>query len=181
MDAHSRRTAILSRLEAARQPVSAAALAAEFSVSRQSIVGDIALLRAGGAAVSATPRGYILDRGAPGLRRTLACVHSAADMAAELYAMVDNGCTVLDVVVSHPVYGQLTGQLQLSSRYDVDHFVARIGEEQAPPLSALTGGVHLHTLLCPDEAAFRRVRDALSGLGFLYPQAGEVCESKNND
>ena len=29
------------------------------------------------------------------------------------------------------------------------------------PLSALTGGIHLHTLLCPDEAAFQRVREAL--------------------
>lgn len=66
--------------------------------------------------------------------------------------MVDNGCTVLDVVVEHPVYGQLSGQLQLSSRYDVAEFIRRVEKEQATPLSALTGGVHLHRLRCPDEA-----------------------------
>ena len=29
--------------------------------------------------------------------------------------MVDQGCTVLDVIVDHPIYGQLTGPLQLSN------------------------------------------------------------------
>ena len=37
------------------------ALAKELGVSRQIIVGDVALLRAGGLAVLATPRGYVLE------------------------------------------------------------------------------------------------------------------------
>ena len=48
MDAQERRQAIARRLEGASGPVSAAVLAREHSVSRQIIVGDIALLRAGG-------------------------------------------------------------------------------------------------------------------------------------
>ena len=55
MDAAARRAAILSRLEQTDHPVSAAALAREFAVSRQIIVGDVALLRAGGADIAATP------------------------------------------------------------------------------------------------------------------------------
>ena len=47
MDAQERRQAIARRLERARSPVSATALAREFSVSRQIIVGDVAILRAG--------------------------------------------------------------------------------------------------------------------------------------
>lgn len=39
--------------------------------------------------------------------------------------MVDNGCTVIDVVVDHPLYGQMTGQLSLASRYDVRQFVEK--------------------------------------------------------
>ena len=54
-----------------------------------------------------------------GLTRQVACQHDAAGMEAELNTMVDNGCTVVDVIVEHPVYGQLTGPLQLSNRYDV--------------------------------------------------------------
>lgn len=46
-------------------PVSASVLAARFSVSRQIIVGDIALLRAGGLDIAATPRGYLLPRPPP--------------------------------------------------------------------------------------------------------------------
>ena len=48
MEAASRRQAILDRLRTADRPVSASALAAGLNVSRQIIVGDIALLRAGG-------------------------------------------------------------------------------------------------------------------------------------
>ena len=70
--------------------------------------------------------------------------------------------------MEHPVYGQLTGSLQLSSRYDVSLFLARCAESDARPLSDLTGGVHLHTLSCPGEDAFRRAREALGALGVLW-------------
>lgn len=168
MDAQERRQAIARRLEEASGPVSAAVLAREHSVSRQIIVGDIALLRAGGMDIAATPRGYVLPAPAAGLVRTLACRHRADQMEEELNAMVDQGCTVLDVIVEHPVYGQLTGQLHLSSRYDVGQFLQKVSRSGARPLSALTGGVHLHTILCPDEAAWHRVRAALDQAGFLY-------------
>ena len=168
MDAQERRQAIARRLEGASGPVSAAVLAREHSVSRQIIVGDIALLRAGGMDIAATPRGYVLPAPAAGLVRTLACRHRADQMEEELNAMVDQGCTVLDVIVEHPVYGQLTGQLHLSSRYDVGQFLQKVSRSGARPLSALTGGVHLHTILCPDEDAWHRVRAALDQAGFLY-------------
>lgn len=168
MDAASRRQAILDRLRAADRPVSASSLAAEQNVSRQIIVGDIAILRAGGAEISATPRGYVLPQATDGITRTIACRHTLAQTGQELDILVDNGCTVLDVIVEHPVYGQLTGQLHLSSRYDVGQFLQKVSRSGARPLSALTGGVHLHTILCPDEAAWHRVRAALDQAGFLY-------------
>ena len=167
MDAAARRAAILSRLEQNDHPVSAAALAREFAVSRQIIVGDVALLRAGGADIAATPRGYVLPRDSAALLRTVACVHDREGMARELEIMVDQGCQVVDVVVEHPIYGQLTGPLQLASRYDVAQFLARCSQPDARPLSELTEGIHLHTLSCPDEAAFDRVRQELRRLGIL--------------
>lgn len=167
MDAHERRYAVSQRLEQAEGPVSAAALAREFSVSRQIIVGDVALLRAGGMDIAATPRGYVIPRETTSLVRTLACHHSGDQMEAELNAIVDQGCTVADVIVEHPIYGQLTGQLQISSRYEVGQFVTRCRQKAAVPLSLLTEGIHLHTISCPDEAAFQRVREALRELGVL--------------
>ena len=77
MDAQQRRQAIARRLSQAGGPVSAAALARELSVSRQIIVGDVALLRAGGLEITATPRGYLLPEPG-GVRRTFACRHRPA-------------------------------------------------------------------------------------------------------
>ena len=102
-------------------------------------------------------------------RRTVACIHSRPEgMERELNIMVDNGCTVLDVVIEHAVYGQLTGQLLLANRHDVAQFMERILAERASPLSALTGGVHLHTLLCPDEEAYERTVRELDAAGILF-------------
>lgn len=171
MEANQRRATLADCLAKADQPVSAAALASRFSVSRQIIVGDIALLRAGGLAISATPRGYVMPREHTGLTYTVACVHPPQGMGRELELMVDNGCTVVDVVVEHPVYGQLTGPLQLSSRYDVQQFLNKVATSDAKPLSDLTGGVHLHTIRCPDQAAYRRVLEQLEQAGFLYVQS----------
>lgn len=170
MRAEERRQAILEQLRQSSRPVSAGYFAERFSVSRQVVVGDVALLRAAGADISATPRGYVILRASQGLSRQVACRHDAAGMEAELNAMVDQGCAVLDVIVDHPVYGQLTGPLQLSSRYDVSQFISRCAQSDARPLSDLTGGIHLHTLSCPGEDAFRRVREALRNLGVLLEE-----------
>ena len=168
MDSEARREALAERLRGAEGPLSAVALARELNVSRQVIVGDVALLRAGGLDITATPRGYLLPRPPAGIKCVFACRHRADQMAEELNAMVDQGCTVLDVIVEHPIYGQLTGPLRLSSRYDVAQFVARCREQAAAPLSQLTEGVHLHTVLCPDRGTAGRVREALERLDFLY-------------
>ena len=167
MDAASRREKIMAILRADIRPVSAASLASQLSVSRQIIVGDIALLRAAGESITATPRGYVLEA-APGRVYTIACMHGVEDTERELNIMVDNGCTVISVTVEHPIYGQLTGQLQLSSRYDVSQFMKKLKNGEVTPLCQLTGGVHLHTLSCPDDSCFERTRAALAEAGLLY-------------
>ena len=167
MNANDRRQHIHTQLLSADAPLSATALAKEYNVSRQVIVGDIALLRAGGMDISATPRGYVLPRQAAGMTRTLACRHRGDQMEDELNAIVDHGCTILDVVVDHPIYGQLTGPLHLSSRYEVRQFLDRCQEEAAAPLSLLTEGIHLHTISCPTPNAYTRVKNTLASLGIL--------------
>ncbi len=62
MNAAQRRERILTRLNSAGAPLSASILAAELGVSRQIVVGDVALLRAGGAQIDATPRGSSCTR-----------------------------------------------------------------------------------------------------------------------
>ncbi|WP_338148975.1 transcription repressor NadR [Dysosmobacter acutus] len=167
LHAEERRTKLHRFLQRSSGPVSASSLAERFSVSRQIIVGDIALLRASGVEICATPRGYVILPATDRLIRKIACRHSAEKMRSELCAIVDQGCTVVDVIVEHPVYGQLTGPLQLSSRYEVEQFLQRVSSSEAMPLSALTDGIHLHTIACPDESACQRVLEALDRDGIL--------------
>lgn len=167
MQTQKRRLALEQMLAESEEPITAAVLAERFGVSRQVIVGDIALLRAGGTSIAATPRGYRMERPQTGKRYTVACQHSAADVKDELYTIVDLGGHVLDVIVAHPIYGEIIGELHLLSRFDVDRFCDLLKEAQAPPLSMLTGGIHLHTVACNDEAMHQRILSALDQKGFL--------------
>lgn len=166
MHSDERRKAIADVLRAADAPVSASALAEKFSVSRQIIVGDIALLRSSGEEILATPRGYVTPKEARGILRRVAVKHTPQEMEAELNTIVDNGCTVIDVIVDHPIYGQLTGPLQISNRYEVSQFIERCDKGRAfiepdrwhPPAHALLsrrGGVRAH-----EECAARTARPA---------------------
>ena len=146
--------------------MNATALARGLDVSRQVIVGDIALLRAVGTPIEATPRGYVLSRPA-GVSGQVVCCHSSGDMETELNTLVDLGCVVEDVSVEHPVYGQLTGRLQLSCRADVACFLEKVRSCAALPLSALTEGIHTHRLRCPDGETLERARAALRRLHML--------------
>ena len=88
-------------------------------------------------------------------------------MLEELYTVVDLGGAVIDVTVEHAVYGQICAPLHIFSRYDADAFNEKIQQSGSRPLSNLTGGIHLHTISCPDETAFQRVQTALEQLGVL--------------
>lgn len=169
MDAAERRRKIQECLSESTAPVSATALAKKLGVSRQIIVGDVALLRASGTDILATPRGYVLPAvsTAKKVPRRIACRHDSKAMKDELYCLVDQGCTVVDVIVEHPVYGEITGSLHLASRSDVDLFIEKCSESSALPLSFLTEGVHLHTIEARDEAAIDRAVKGLQRLGIL--------------
>lgn len=174
MTAKERREAILCELERAEGPVSASVLAKQFHVSRQAVVGDVAMLRALNAPIAATPRGYVLTRSeGRGKTFTIACRHGRDRLGEELYAVVDNGGALLDVVVEHALYGQLSGKLHIFSRYDADEFLRRLSEQEASPLSALTGGIHLHTLSCPDDGCFARICAVLREKGILIAPGDE--------
>ena len=172
MTAEQRRSRISARLHEAQQPISATALAKQLGVSRQIIVGDISILRAEGNQIFATPRGYILPKDMAGSSQmaTLVCQHDAAGMERELTAIIDNGGAVLDVIVEHPVYGPIRGDLLLESRRDIKAFLTKMKKCQANPLLVVTGGVHLHTIRVPDAETLQVIRDELRHQGILVEE-----------
>ena len=173
MNSAQRREKVLSLLTEHSSPLSATAIAKQCGVSRQIIVGDVALLRASGEQISATPRGYLLHPEQGLHQRVIACRHTQEQMEKELYIVVDNGCAVLDVTVEHPVYGQISGQLQLFSRYDVDQFVQKLRTSNAPALCTLTGGVHLHNIQYQHQEDIQRVVEQLREQGLLFCEENE--------
>lgn len=163
-----RRRRIYAWMQQHSAPVRGSELAERFHVSRQCLVQDIAILRAAGTEIVATPRGYRLPDGpAHAYRETLACSHPAECTEEELQIMVDHGVKVLDVIVEHPIYGDLRGALMLESRSDVEDFMNRVRAQKATLLSALTGGVHLHTVEANRKEQVARAKAKLRERGFL--------------
>jgi transcriptional regulator of NAD metabolism len=171
MTGFERRHKILEILRDADMPVSASRLAEEFDVSRQVIVGDVALLRARGQEIISTPRGYAFF--APVAGRyigKISCMHGRAETIKELTAIVQLGAEVLDVQISHPHFGELSGPLNLATLEDVERFDKEFRQEDEHLLSELTGGIHIHTISCKDKELFDRVEQELDRLGFLYKE-----------
>lgn len=167
MKANKRRQRILELLDN-KQPRKGTELAGLLGVSRQVIVQDVAVLRAGGVNIIATPQGYLLPGPGTYCRRTFACQHDLAGLERELQIMVDYGGKVIDVIVEHPLYGEIRGYLMLASRYDIQKFVIGLKESGARPLYVLTGnGVHLHTVEAPEEKILDIIEANLARAGFL--------------
>jgi transcriptional regulator of NAD metabolism len=169
LDGANRRNRILEILLDASVPITGGELAKSFNVSRQVIVQDIALIRASGQDIVATPQGYILVQTLTGgkLIKTIACKHGWDDLEKELNIFVDNGGKVIDVSVEHPLYGELKGMLMLASRRDVRNFVVNLQKTRAQPLSALTSGIHLHRVEVPSDEVFLNIERDLALEGIL--------------
>lgn len=168
MKGEERRSKILCMLKNNQKPLKGSWLSEEFSVSRQVIVQDIALLRAEGRDIIATPQGYILMSQNPeSVKRVIAVKHSEEDMEDELRTIVNMGGKVLDVTIEHKIYGELTGRLQLKSLFDVEEFIKKIKDGDSKPLSQLTQGVHIHTIEADDNEVMDRIIQALREKGYL--------------
>ncbi len=163
-----RRRRLVAYMRAHTGPVPGAELARRLHVSRQCLVQDVAMLRASGEEIVSTPQGYRLPAARVAAHRAiLACQHAPERTEEELQILVDHGVRVLDVVVEHPLYGELRGSLMLESRRDVDDFLRRWRRKQATLLSSLTRGVHLHTVEASRRDMIARAKARLDARGFL--------------
>jgi len=171
MDADVRREQILNTIGCEESPITASSLSKNLGVSRQVIVGDVALLRAQGHEIIATARGYTMVsklRGENQYLGKIACQHTAGNIKAELYTIVDLGAIVVNVIIEHELYGEMTGNLNLKSRNDIDAFISKVKSLKVKLLSELTQGVHLHTIACRDKAHFEQVTQMLEANGILF-------------
>jgi len=163
-----RREKIFNILKERSIPITGADLSKITGVSRQVIVQDIAILRAKGFNIIATPQGYMLLNDKKNkIQKVIACCHDKESMRKELEIVVDNGGKIIDVIVEHPLYGEIKAMLMLESRLDVERFMKHYEDSDTKPLSALTGGIHLHTIEVPDEISYNHIIRDLEKHGYL--------------
>jgi transcriptional regulator of NAD metabolism len=166
--AADRRRQIVEWLRARGGPISGGEIAKHLRVSRQCLVQDVAILRASGEEILATPTGYRLPAESNRAHRAiLACKHAPEQTEEELQILLDHGVRILDVIVEHPLYGDIRGSLMLESRADLQDFLAHVRASHAALLSSLTGGVHLHTVEASRPEMISRAKAQLRSRGFL--------------
>lgn len=163
-----RREKIISELKKATGPISAGQLASRYGVSRQVIVQDVALLRANGENIQATPSGYVLQD-ASVCSRVFKSYHSDEDTSDELNTIVDMGGCVKDIFVYHRAYGVIRGDMNIRSRLDVNRFMEDVSTGKSTLLKNTTSGYHYHTVTADSEEILDLIQQALTDRGFLAP------------
>jgi len=166
MSTESRRQKIVQILQAAGTAVSGAELSRQCLVSRQIIVQDIGWLRIAGYQILSTTKGYLLQK-SPEITATFRVQHTDEQIADELNTIVDLGGNVLDVSVHHEIYGDLKAPLHVSSRLQVQEFLASLQSRQANPLKNLTADIHSHTVEADSERTLQLIQRALREKGYL--------------
>lgn len=158
MNSEERRNYIKNVLEKKEEPLKGHILAEDLGVTRQIIVKDIAILRAAGVSIIATPKGYIISKDKSNrIQKVIALYHKSEDIEDELSTIVKFGGIIEDVIIEHKLYGEIRGVLMIKTLFDIENFVSKLKEYEAEPLCILTGGVHLHTISVEDEKSLKNI------------------------
>ena len=169
MKAAERRKAMVAFLVAKGVAVSGGELAAQFGVSRQIVVQDVAVLKGCGYDILSTHKGYLLQK-SPFCQRVFKVYHTTEQTEDELNCIVDLGGTVCDVFVWHKVYGKIEAALNIFSKLQIRQFIEGVRSGKSTELMHVTGGYHYHTVRAESEAVLDRIEDALKARGYTVPE-----------
>lgn len=168
MKADERRNDIIEMLIREKKAIKGTTLAKTFNVTRQIIVKDIAILRAKGINIIATPDGYMInDDSNNRVKSIIAVNHKYEDVIKELEIVVKYGGIIEDVIVEHPLYGEIKGVLMIKNLNDLNKFKISLKQINAKPLSILTNGVHLHTISADSIENMNLIKEELKENGFI--------------
>ena len=166
LSGQERREQILKKLKQSTVPLSGTDLAKQFEVSRQIVVQDIALIRANGAEIISTNRGYVLQESKK-ISRVFKVIHTNEQVEEELNLYVDSGAKVQDVFVYHKVYGIIQAEMNIKSRKDIRKYLEDISSGKSTNLLNLTSNYHYHTIVAEDEETLDMIQNILEEKGFL--------------
>ena len=166
MKGEERRKQLLNILSSSNNPVSGGTLSKELNVSRQIIVQDISLLRANGATIFSTNKGYLLQEEKK-YSRVFKVYHSDDQVEEELSTIVDAGGQIRDVFVYHKIYGVIRASMGIKSRRDIQNYMDELGTGKSSLLKNVTSGYHYHTVDAESEEILDAIQEELQKKGFL--------------
>ena len=169
MHGSERREQIIRQIQESKAPVSGTKLASLYSVSRQVIVQDIALIRSAGYEIISTNRGYILNQPKT-VCRIFKVQHTDEQLEEELNTIVDLGGCVDNVMIHHRGYGKMEAELALSSRRKVGAFMEDIRSGKSSPLKNITSNYHYHKVSADSEETLDLIEQELREKGFLVEE-----------
>ena len=168
MKADERRSNIIEMLMKEKRAIKGTTLAESFNVTRQIIVKDIAILRAKGNNIIATPDGYMINEdNSNRVKSVIAVNHNDEEVIKELEIVVKYGGIIEDVIVEHPLYGEKRVILMIKNLNDLNKFKNSLNQIDAKPLSMLTNGVHLHTISADSVENMELIKEELKESGFI--------------
>ena len=168
MKADERRNSIMEMLIREKKAIKGITLAESFNVTRQIIVKDIAILRAKGNNIIATPEGYMInDNNSNRVKSVIAVNHNDKGVIKELEIVVKYGGIIEDVIVEHPLYGEIKGILMIKNLNDLNKFKSSLEEINAKTLSALTNRIHIHTISADSVENMELIKEELKENGFI--------------
>jgi len=167
MNSIDRRDNIIKLLLESDEPIKGNIIAKKYCVTRQVIVKDIAILRAKGKSIVATPDGYIINKKESKVKAIIAVTHNEEEMFNEMSIVIKYGGIIEDVIVEHPLYGEITAMLMIKNYNELNKFVQKYQEQRAKLLSALTNGVHLHTISAEREGDINLIISELKKYNFI--------------
>lgn len=167
MNSNERRENIVKLLLENHEPLKGSIIAQKYSVTRQVIVKDIAILRAQGENIIATPDGYIINANQHKVKVIIAVTHTEKEMFDELSIVIKYGGTIEDVIVEHPLYGEIKGMLMIKNYNELNKFIQKYNKQKAKLLSELTDGVHLHTIAAESKEDINLIISELKKRSFI--------------
>lgn len=85
----------------------------------------------------------------------------------EMLEIVRLNGRILDIIIEHPLYGEITGMLHISNEDEVHRVMEKLSGEASGMLSAATGGIHMHTVEAETEEVLDQIEQALRQTGIL--------------
>ena len=156
MKVKERRELLLSILNKSAKPIKGDELANTLNLASLSVITPLFV------DIIATPQGYVIYN-TKVTTKTIECKNhvNGDEFYNELKTIVDLGGKVKDVIVKHPIYGEIKVDLDIDSNRDIDEFMKKASSDEFKQLSTLTKESHLHTIEAKSEEILDEIVSSL--------------------